>query len=81
MIERGSRAGRDHTRQFFTMNSHAREPKPKGFRCPNCSKALYVIDTRQTARGVIVRRRACPDCPYRVTTEERPRATSGGRQQ
>ena len=54
--------------------------KPKGFRCPNCECALRVIRTTHRANGVTARRRACPQCGRRVTTEERPKtATNDGR--
>jgi len=48
-----------------------REKKPKGFRCPECTTPLQVWDSHPTARGVIRRRRRCPICNHRVTTEER----------
>jgi transcription elongation factor Elf1 len=51
-----------------------RTTEPKGFVCPECpGVALDVLDTRARANKVIVRRRKCPICNHRVTTEERPK--------
>lgn len=50
----------------------------RGLPCPACGLPLRAIRTRKAARNLIVRRRKCPCCGFRVTTEERPRASSSG---
>gem|GEM_PF-3646259 len=45
----------------------------KGMTCPNGCGRLKVIETKNTGRGLVVRRRCCPVCNYRVTTDERRR--------
>lgn len=47
--------------------------KVKGFACPECNKPTKVVKTRARASGIIARRRECPRCGYKVTTEERPK--------
>ena len=47
----------------------------RGFTCPACRLPLDVIRSSRSASGVVVRRRACPRCPHRITTEERTKAT------
>lgn len=43
-----------------------------GIRCPECSTAMRVKDTRTIADGTEVRRRReCLECGYRLTTKER----------
>lgn len=49
----------------------------RGIQCPNCGARLITWKTKRLARGIIVRRKRCLTCPYRVTTEERPRPRSG----
>lgn len=62
----------------MTTTKKPRKPRPiklKGFNCPGClGVPLDAIRTRRGAKGVIVRRRECPICGYRITTEERPKA-------
>jgi transcriptional regulator NrdR family protein len=48
-------------------------PNAKGYVCPNCESQMRVVKTRSRAPGVITRRRECPDCGRRVSTEERPK--------
>ena len=40
--------------------------------CLNCEAEGYVIDTRMTNDGTIMRRRKCPNCDRRWKTEEIP---------
>lgn len=49
-------------------------PKHKplaGFTCPDCGCKLKTMKTRRRARGVVSRRRECPSCGKRISTEER----------
>jgi transcriptional regulator NrdR family protein len=48
-----------------------RTKRPKGFRCPHCAVPLQVWDTSPTGSGIVRRRRKCPICNHRETTEER----------
>jgi len=43
---------------------------PKGMLCPNCGSRLFVIETRLGSKDTIIRRRACANDSYRVTTRE-----------
>lgn len=58
--------------------SCVKEPEkkvPKGMVCPNgCDGTLQVRRTRIVSNGVVVRRRVCKSCNYRVTTEEKKRS-------
>lgn len=56
------------------MNAR-RKKKPKGFICPNCNVRLVVHNTKTLTSGLVVRKRKCPLCPYRVKTDERVRPT------
>ncbi|MBY0515101.1 MAG: hypothetical protein K2P78_14505 [Gemmataceae bacterium] len=48
-----------------------RTAPPKGFTCPNCACKAKTIKTVRRANGVVSRRRECPQCGKRFSTEER----------
>lgn len=41
--------------------------------CPNCNNKMFVIDSRDTKKG-IRRRYSCKNCGHRITTYETPRS-------
>lgn len=62
----------------MTSETVQRKPKraAKGFTCPNCREPMEIIRTNNRANSIVSRRRACTSCPYRVTTEERPKVAA-----
>lgn len=46
-------------------------PRPRGILCPDCAEPMGAHKTRRHA-NVITRRRLCPHCGRRLTTQERP---------
>lgn len=50
----------------------------KGFACPVCQEPMHVVKTRRRSSGIITRRRCCPTCGRRMTTEERPKGAISG---
>jgi hypothetical protein len=44
---------------------------PRGHVCPTCRIRLRVYKTREPAPGLVVRRRECPRCGFRICTSER----------
>lgn len=43
-----------------------------GFRCPICVAPTRVIRTETVGRQILKRRRKCPECGHRFSTQERP---------
>lgn len=52
-----------------------RPQKFRGLVCPDCGVGLRTIRTKRPARNLVVRRRECPGCGLRLTTDEKPRLT------
>lgn len=49
-------------------------PKSRGILCPKCGGRMKrVKDSRDLSNNSVRRRRECPCCGHRLTTEERPR--------
>ena len=55
------------------MGTEPAAKKPRGNYCPRCHGETKVIKTRHGI-GRTIRRRACVDCGFRATSDERARA-------
>jgi DNA-directed RNA polymerase subunit RPC12/RpoP len=48
------------------------QPRRPGVLCPDCGRKMFVHRCTRFPDGRVLRRRQCPQCGIRVTTEERP---------